>query len=213
VLDDVSPGRGLILAPDPATADRVVAALVAGPGAPTLDTHTVSRLADLYDALAREAFGFVVVSAADAEGAPVTHEVKARVAAVDPTVAVIGYASAGPGLSDVALQLARAGVDELFLFGIDSRLDPRPTRRRKRLLEDSLAVIAKSQGAPARARPPADAGEQHAFQLYVDPGTAPAHVVADLLVALSNLHRAGGGSGLTFRLDEQSVVEVAPHRG
>lgn len=43
-------------------------------------------------------------------------------------------------------------------------------------------------------------------ELLIDPGEASAETVADLLVALSNLHVALGGGPLTFREDEQPVV-------
>ena len=47
------------------------------------------------------------------------------------------------------------------------------------------------------------------LELWVDPGEASADVVADVLVAISNLHRAAGGDGLVFSTDGDRVVPAA----
>ena len=48
------------------------------------------------------------------------------------------------------------------------------------------------------------------FSLFVQPGDAPPDVVADVLAALSSLHRAAGGSGLSFEVSGD-LVEAVPH--
>jgi hypothetical protein len=45
------------------------------------------------------------------------------------------------------------------------------------------------------------------FQLLVDPGTAPAHELADLLQGLSELYRSLAGAGLSFTVQEQRPPE------
>lgn len=44
------------------------------------------------------------------------------------------------------------------------------------------------------------------LRLAIDPGNASPEVVADVLRAISNLHRAAGGSGLKFRIEGDRVV-------
>jgi hypothetical protein len=47
------------------------------------------------------------------------------------------------------------------------------------------------------------------LRLFLDPGDAPPAVVARVLEALSNLHRAAGGTGLAFRADGELSIHVA----
>jgi hypothetical protein len=46
------------------------------------------------------------------------------------------------------------------------------------------------------------------FRLWVDAGDAPPSVVADVLIALSDLHRAYGGPGLQYEVDGDGVLVV-----
>jgi hypothetical protein len=44
------------------------------------------------------------------------------------------------------------------------------------------------------------------LHVYIDPGNAPAETITEILLALSEMHRAAGGLGLTFRADGTTVV-------
>lgn len=46
--------------------------------------------------------------------------------------------------------------------------------------------------------------EDLAFDIYVDPGSAPVESISDLFVAMSDLHRALGGEGLTFKVKTET---------
>lgn len=45
------------------------------------------------------------------------------------------------------------------------------------------------------------AGEVEPIVFYIDPGTATPEEIAELLIALSDLHRAFGGLGLDFKVE------------
>lgn len=51
--------------------------------------------------------------------------------------------------------------------------------------------------------------ERPVLRFWMDPGDAPPEVVADLLRALSNLHVAAGGLGLTYSVDEDGSLVIA----
>ena len=68
------------------------------------------------------------------------------------------------------------------------------------------AVSIEFFGQPAGWR---SAGEDAEFRLGVDPGDAPPEVIADVLHALGELHRAAGGGGLVFRVDGEQVIANA----
>ena len=57
-------------------------------------------------------------------------------------------------------------------------------------------------------------GYGNSFCFLIDPGAAPVDAIADLFMAISDLHCACGGEGLTFRVippsDDKTVCEVAP---
>jgi AraC-like DNA-binding protein len=101
---------------------RVTDALRPGvPGAPPAagaGIRSVARVADLRDALAARPYALVVVEARDADGVSTEETVRA-LRARHPSLAVLGYATARPGLSGDVLALARAGVHELVVAGID----------------------------------------------------------------------------------------------
>lgn len=46
------------------------------------------------------------------------------------------------------------------------------------------------------------------FRIWLDPGEAPTHIIADVLGALSRLHHAAGGAGLQFSIDGENVLIV-----
>jgi hypothetical protein len=46
------------------------------------------------------------------------------------------------------------------------------------------------------------------FEFYLDPGGATVQQIADLLLALNQLHRGFGGSGLTFSLAPSGSLMV-----
>jgi hypothetical protein len=48
-----------------------------------------------------------------------------------------------------------------------------------------------------------------AFRFWIDPGSAPPEAVADILIAMSELHQALGGSGLRFEADPDHNLLVA----
>lgn len=48
--------------------------------------------------------------------------------------------------------------------------------------------------------------EGEAFDLWIDPGNATALEIADVLVALSEMHRAAGGRGLTFSVTNETRI-------
>jgi hypothetical protein len=47
-------------------------------------------------------------------------------------------------------------------------------------------------------------GWSNGFEFYLDPGEATVQQIVDLLLALNQLHRGLGGSGLTFSLEESN---------
>jgi len=47
-----------------------------------------------------------------------------------------------------------------------------------------------------------------AFDLWIDPGDASTEDVTELLVAISELHRALGGSGLVYEMDGEYILPV-----
>jgi hypothetical protein len=60
------------------------------------------------------------------------------------------------------------------------------------------------------APPPSQSPE--GLELWIDPGDASAEVVAEVLVALSELYRAEGGAGLVFTTDGEYVLPVEAER-
>ncbi len=90
-----------------------------GPGTPVEATlRVVSRVAELRDALAARTYVLVVVEPRDADGVPTEEAVRA-LRARHPDVPVVGHVAAQPGMSADVLALARAGVHELVVAGID----------------------------------------------------------------------------------------------
>jgi AraC-like DNA-binding protein len=112
----------LALLRDRDAAARVADALRAGvPDAPPqagAALRCVSQLGAFAEALAARAYTLVVVDARDADGVSTEEAIRAlRVR--HPDLPVVGHATARPGLAADALALARAGVHELVIAGID----------------------------------------------------------------------------------------------
>ncbi len=118
------PGRPAVLAllRDRDAAARVTEALRPGvPGAPPqagASVRCVAHVRELADALATRAYALVIVEARDAAGVSTEETVRA-LRARHPDLPVLGHAAARVGLSADALALARAGVHELVISGID----------------------------------------------------------------------------------------------
>jgi len=116
----------LALVRERGAAARLAEALRAGvPGVPQVGgmpagaaLRTVTHVADLRDALAARPYAMVVVEPRDADGVPTEEAVRA-LRARHPEVPVIGHVAAQPGMSADVLALARAGVHELVVAGID----------------------------------------------------------------------------------------------
>jgi AraC-like DNA-binding protein len=112
----------LALLRDRDAAARVAEALRPGvPGAPPqagAHVRCVTHARALAEALAARPYALVIVDARDAEGVSTEETIRA-VRRRHPDVAVVGHASARAGLSADALALARAGVHELVITGID----------------------------------------------------------------------------------------------
>jgi AraC-like DNA-binding protein len=112
----------LALVRDPHAAARITEALRPGlPGAPPqagAHVRCVTHVRAVVEALAERPYALVVVDARDAEGVSTEETIRA-VRRRHPDVAVVGHASARAGLSADALALARAGVHELVITGID----------------------------------------------------------------------------------------------
>ena len=90
-----------------------------GPGATDGATlRVVSRVAELRDALAARSYALVVVEPRDADGVATEEAVRA-LRARHPDVPVVGHVAALPGMSADVLALARAGIHELVVAGID----------------------------------------------------------------------------------------------
>jgi hypothetical protein len=45
-----------------------------------------------------------------------------------------------------------------------------------------------------------------ALDLWIDPGDAPPELIADVLAAVSELHRAYGGNGLVYHTDGEQIA-------
>ncbi|HEY0780798.1 MAG TPA: helix-turn-helix domain-containing protein [Gemmatirosa sp.] len=88
------------------------------PGQAGAALRVVSRVAELRDALAARPYALVIVEPRDADGAPTEEAVRA-LRARHPDVPVVGHVAAQPGMSPDVLALARAGVHELVVAGID----------------------------------------------------------------------------------------------
>lgn len=101
---------------------RITEALRPGvPGAPPAagaSIRSVARVADLREALLARPYALVVVEARDADGVSTEETVRALLVR-HPDLAVLGYTAARPGMSSDVLALARAGVHELVVAGID----------------------------------------------------------------------------------------------
>lgn len=116
----------LALVRERGAAARLAEALRAGvPGVPQVGgmpasaaLRTVTHMADLRDALAARPYAMVVVEPRDADGVPTEEAIRALRARY-PEVPVIGHVAAQPGMSADVLALARAGVHELVVAGID----------------------------------------------------------------------------------------------
>jgi AraC-like DNA-binding protein len=112
----------LALVRDRDAAARVTEALRPGvPGAPPqagAAVRCVTHVRALAEALAARPYALVIVEARDADGVPTEEAVRA-LRARHPDVPVVGHATARVGLSGDALALARAGVHELVIAGID----------------------------------------------------------------------------------------------
>lgn len=85
---------------------------------PRAALRVVTRVAELRDALAARPYTLVVVEPRDADGVH-TEEVVRALRARHPEVPVVGQVAARPGMSADVLALARAGVHELVVTGID----------------------------------------------------------------------------------------------
>ncbi len=112
----------LALLRDRDAAARVSEALRPGVlGAPPQAGAAVRRVAhvrELADALAARPYALVIVDARDADGTSTEEAVRA-LRARHPDLPILGHATARVGLSADALALARAGVHELVISGID----------------------------------------------------------------------------------------------
>ncbi len=112
----------LALVRDRGAAARVADALRPGvPGAPPqagAAVRCVTRVHDFVQALAARAWALVVVEAFDVDGVA-TEEAVRTLRARYPELPVLGHATARAGLSGEVLALARAGVHELVVAGID----------------------------------------------------------------------------------------------
>ena len=109
----------LALVRDRAIAARLSEALGARTGTGDRATvRSVTHVADLHDALAGGAYALVVVEPRDADDVPTEEAVRA-LRARHPHVPVVGHVTARPGMSADVLALARAGIHELVIAGID----------------------------------------------------------------------------------------------
>jgi AraC-like DNA-binding protein len=112
----------LALLRDRDAAARVSDALRPGvPGAPPqagASLRCVSNVRAFGEALAVRAYALIIVDARDADGIS-TEETVRTLRARHPDVTVVGHAAARTGLAADALALARAGVHELVIAGID----------------------------------------------------------------------------------------------
>ena len=94
------------------------------PGKPGAPPHAgavvrcVDRVEELVGALEARPFALVVVEARDADGVATAEAVRA-VRARHPALVVVGYARLRSGMSSDVLALARAGVHELVVGGVD----------------------------------------------------------------------------------------------
>jgi hypothetical protein len=68
-------------------------------------------------------------------------------------------------------------------------LQKRPSVR----IDGAVAVLGFPAGERRKGEP---------FRLWIKPGDASAQEIADVLIALSELHRAYGGSGLVFEPED-----------
>ena len=112
----------LALLRDRDAAARVTEALRPGvPGAPPqagAAVRCVTHVCALAEALAARSYALVIVEARDADGVPTEEAVRA-LRFRHPDLPILGHAVARVGLSADVLALARAGVHELVITGID----------------------------------------------------------------------------------------------
>ena len=150
--DRVARPAVLALLRDRDAAARVSDALRPGvPGAPPqagASVRCVTTVRAFAEALAGRSYALVIVDARDADGIP-TEETVRTLRQRHPDVPVIGHAAARSGLASDALALARAGVHELVIAGIDDAAAAlraalaRAARRSaaERILADVAAVV------------------------------------------------------------------------
>ena len=86
--------------------------------APRAALRVVTRVGELRDALAARPYTLVVVEPRDADGVHTEEAVRA-LRARHPEVPVVAQVAARPGMSADVLALARAGVHELVVTGVD----------------------------------------------------------------------------------------------
>jgi ATP-dependent Clp protease ATP-binding subunit ClpC len=114
------------------------------------------------------------------------------------------------GMTAKRLNHSWVGTEHFFLALID------PT------LESSLAKLLASIGVDYKAAEGAILRELDPhyqsftfrrvvaeMSLVVDPGSAPPEVIADILAQISLIYRKTGGSGITFRFEDLTVMEEA----
>jgi AraC-like DNA-binding protein len=122
VIDRTERPAVLALLRDRDAVARVTEALRPGvPGAPPhagAAVRCVTRVRDMLEAIVARPYALVVVEARDADGVP-TEEAVRTLRERHPDVPVLGHATARAGLSSDVLALARAGVHELVVAGVD----------------------------------------------------------------------------------------------
>ncbi len=80
--------------------------------------RVVTHIAELHDALAARPYAMIVVEPRDADGVPTEEAIRALRARY-PELPVVGHVAAQPGASPDVLALARAGIHELIMAGLD----------------------------------------------------------------------------------------------
>jgi ATP-dependent Clp protease ATP-binding subunit ClpA len=108
------------------------------------------------------------------------------------------------------------GTEHLFLALIDPRLEGEfcATVREMGITHYRAKESILHELNPAYKLPKSMMGPRHKYKrvisemnLWVDPGSAPPEVIADILAHISLIYRKTGGSGITFRFEGTTVLE------